>query len=466
MASQNADKRAIPLIVSLAIFMEALDTTILNTALPAMSNSLQINPIDLKIALISYLLSLAVFIPISGWVGDKFGIKRIFISALVLFTASSLVCGFANNLTELIVARILQGLGGALTIPIGRLLIIRNFARTTLLTTMNKMAMLAAFGTMLGPVLGGLITHYFSWRWIFWVNIPIGLLAITLASCYLITTTSEKVPPLDKAGFILFGSSLAAFTFGLSAFSQSAISSVWSATILFTAILLFLSYIWHSHRQPHPIIKIQLLRLRTFKISVTGNLLARLGFGGMPFLLPLLLQIGLGYSAQIAGLLLVPNALGTLLVKPITIPLLRLLGYKRLLVLNTALVGLSLASFALINSHTSLYIISAFSFAFGFVTSTQYSAMNSLAYAEISTENFSAVTSIMSTLQQLAQSFGVAVSALFIRHFSHDLLSANALTPSVFAYTFLAMGIITVLSNFIFMRLQTTDGQQMIHSDP
>ncbi len=457
-------KRMIPLVISLALFMEGLDTTIINTAIPAMSRSLHVNPIDLKIALISYLLSLAIFIPISGWVADRFGAKRVFIFSVMIFTASSLWCGFAHNLSALIMARIIQGVGGALSLPVGRLIIMRTFGRHELINIMNQVVMVSALGTLFGPVLGGVITHYFSWPWIFWVNIPIGLCAIFLARNYLIPIAPIKVPPLDKLGFICFGGSLAAFTFALSAFSESAMSHTLIWSILFGAILLFMGYLWHSHQKPNPIVKTALLHLHTFRISVIGSLFARLGLGGIPFLVPLLLQIGLGYPAQIAGLLLAPTAIGVLLAKPFSLFLLRFFGYRKFLALNTSSLGLSMFLFPLINTHTPFYLICSFTFLFGFLSSLQFGAMNSLAYADVPAEDFSAATSVMGVLQQLAVSFGVAISALFIRYFSGGAPDA-VLTVPVFHHTFLAVGTITLLASLIFMRLKPEDGYQMIRGE-
>jgi EmrB/QacA subfamily drug resistance transporter len=464
MSLSTLQKRMIPLVVSLALFMEALDATIINTAIPAMSRSLNVNPIDLKIALISYLLSLAVFIPISGWTADKFGAKRVFIISLIIFTLSSIWCGFAHSLWALVIARILQGFGGALTLPVGRLIIVRTFGREELIARMNQVVMVGGLGLMFGPVLGGVIVHHFSWPWIFWVNIPVGVLGIFLAQRYLIASAPQKVYPLDKLGFLLFGTSLAGFTFALSAFSESTIDSTLIWLILLTSILLFLSYIWHSRGLKNPIVKTELLQLRTFKISILGNLFSRLGFGGIPFLVPLMLQIGLGCSAQTAGFLLAPTAIGVLLAKSFTLPLLRFMGYKHLLSLNTILVGLSTCLFFLVTQNTSLYLIGGFTFLFGFMTSLQYGAMNSLAYAEVPAESFSAATSIMGILQQLAQSFGVAICALFVRHFSNAVPHAG-LTIAVFQDTFLAVGALTLLSTVVFLCLKREDGYQMIQRE-
>ncbi|OGT62633.1 MAG: multidrug transporter [Gammaproteobacteria bacterium RIFCSPHIGHO2_12_FULL_45_12] len=450
------------LAISLALFMEAVDTTILNTAIPAMAHSLKVSPIDLKIALISYLLSLAMFIPISGWMADKFGLKRVFILALTVFTLSSIWCGFAHNLIQLVLARSLQGLGGSLTMPLGRLLIVRTFARHELITTMNRIVMVAALGLMLGPVLGGFITHYLSWHWIFWVNAPVGVLTLLLAYRVFPCTPSIPVPRLDKVGFILFGCGLAGFTFGLSALSETNVPPWVAIATLLISSLLFMGYIWHSTGQPHPVVNTRLFSFRTFQISVLGNLLARLGFGGVPFLLPLLFQIGLGLSAQVSGLLMAPAAFGVLLVKPLSLPALRLVGYKRLFVSNTFFVGLSLWSFMTINANTSLLHIGCLTFIFGFLISLQYSAINSLAYADISSNELSAATSIISTLQQIAQSFGVAVSALLVRLFALTAHGEMILSVTVMDDAFFSMGILTFLSIFTFLKLGQEDGYQLI----
>jgi EmrB/QacA subfamily drug resistance transporter len=457
-----SDKRIIAFIVSLALFMDALDTTIINTAIPAMSRSLQVSPLDLKIALISYLLSLAIFIPISGWIADKFGIKRIFISALFIFTTSSIWCGYAHTLFELAIARSIQGLGGALMLPLGRLIILHTFPRHELVDAMNHVIMVVSIGLMLGPLAGGFITDHLSWPWIFWVNVPVGLLAILSSGYWLKDISPRKVRPFDLLGFILFGGGVATLTLSLSDLSESTVRIQTSLLIMAIAILMLLCYALHSRYQRHPIVNMELFRIRTFQISVLGNLLARLGFGGVPFLLPLLLQIGLGYSAQLSGLLLVPIALGILTVKSISLRVLRFSGYKRLLLLNTILVGLSLWAFRIIDHQTSIYLIACLTFLFGFLISMQYSGMNSLAYADISSDDLSAATTIVSAMQQLAQSFGVAASALFLRYYSSTPTGHGLLIPNVFHQTFFAMGLLTVLSTFIFLRLKEKDGHQML----
>jgi EmrB/QacA subfamily drug resistance transporter len=453
----------IAFIVSLSFFMEAVDSTVINTAIPAMSRSLMVEPVDLKVALISYLLSLAIFIPISGWLADKCGSKKIFIAALTIFTLSSLWCGFAESLPMLVIARFFQGLGGALGLPVGRLIIIRTFGREKLISKMNYVVTVGALGIMLGPVIGGFITHYFSWHWIFWVNIPVGLLGIVLAIYWLPSAKPEGVKPLDKWGFVFFGLSLAGFTFGLSALSETSVKSSVALSILIGSIFLIFVYWLHSRKVKHPIVKVDLLKLRTFQVSMIGNLISRLGFGGVPFLVPLLLQIGLGYSAESSGLIMAPTALGILLGKPLALPLLRIFGYKWLLIINTLFAGLSIWVFVIVNALTPIYLIGMLTFLYGFMLSMQYTSMNSLGYADVAPEDLSAATSMMSTLQQLAQSFGVAVSALFIRLFSQIFSDNLILTPLIFHYTFFAIGFFTILSSLIFIKLKKTDGEQMIH---
>lgn len=450
-------------IVAFAIFMEAIDATIINTAIPKMAESLQVHPIDLKLALISYLVTLAIFIPISGWMADKYGAKKIFIGAILIFTASSFWCGMTDNLTQLIIARCIQGFGGSFAVPIGRLIMLRTFGRRELVNKMSIVIMVAAVGMMLGPLLGGIITQHFSWRWIFWINIPVGIFNALLAYFCLASSKPKPVHHLDKKGFIYFGTGLATITVGMALLSESEVKTTISVGIIAFAILLFTAYFIHSHHQPYPIVRIGLFRIRTFKISVIGNILSRVGFGGVPFILPMLLQIILGYSPQASGFLLAPTAVGVFIMKPFSIFFLRLIGYKKLLILNTIFVASMLWIFAFVNHETSAYIIMFMTFVYGFLIALQFSGMNSLAYAKINADDLSAATSIMSTIQQLAQSFGVAVAALFIRFFIPYFSPNHALVLQAFHWTFIAMSIMTFLSVIIFLGLKSLDGRELIY---
>lgn len=458
-------KSIILFIASLAMFMEGLDTTILNTAIPSMAASLQINPIDLKIALISYLLSLAVFIPISGWLADTFGIKSVFIGAMSLFVLSSALCGAASDLLTLVLARLLQGLGGALMVPLARLIVLRTFERNLMIITMSRVVMVGALGSMMGPALGGILTHNVSWHWIFWVNIPVGFLTLILAWYFLPKSTVQKTHPLDLIGFLLFGGSLSLLTFALSALSEDFLSFHTSVALSLLALTLLLAAVMRARHQPHPVINMDLFKYHSFQVSTSANFLARLGFGGIPFLLPLLLQITLGYSAQVAGFLMAPIAIGVVLVKAFAMPLMRLLGYKKMLITNTVLISGLLLALTLIDAHTPLYAIALITLCFGILLASQFGAMNSLAYAEVLPAELSSASSITSTIQQLATSFGVAVSALLL-HFitidSHETLFSLA----SFHHAFACLALITLASTLVFLRLKAGEGAQLLVSRP
>lgn len=327
---------------------------------------------------------------------------------------------------------------------------------------MNIVVMIGALGMMLGPVVGGVITKQLSWHWIFWVNGPIGFLAIILAYFLLPSMPARLVYSLDKIGFLLFGSGLASLTFGFSIISETDILWVNSLLTIGLSVLLLVLYTAHSFHKPHPIVKVQLFAIRTFRISVLGNLFCRIGFGGMPFVLPLLLQIGLGFSPQLSGLLIAPMALGVLIVKPLSIHILRLLGYKNLLFLNTFLLGVLLCTFSLVDQYSSLFNIGVMTCLYGFLMSLQYTGMNTLAYATIEPDDISSATSIMSTIQQLSQSFGVTVAAFIISFYANTSVTHALLTMAIFHQTFVILGLLTLASMVLFFQLKKEDGQELI----
>lgn len=455
-------KRATMITVSLALFMDVLDTNIINTAIPTMAENFKVNPVDLKIALISYLLSIAVFIPISGWTADTFGTKRIFLGALSLFTISSFWCGYAHSLMDLVIARSIQGIGGAFMLSLGRLIIVRTFERHKLVEAMNKVIIMVSLAVMLGPFIGGFITEHFSWPWIFWLNIPVGILAIVVGFFGLKDTAPKKSRPFDVKGFVLFGGSLSLLCFALSELSESKVSLHSIVYMLMISLCMFITYFIHARFYKYPVINISLFKFRTFRISIFGNLCTRLGFGGMAFLLPLLFQINLKFSAQASGLLLVSSAFGIIFSKLMASKILRLMGYRRYLLMNTFMMGLVLALFLLINTHTSVYTIIFLNFLFGMFMASQFTAMNSLAFAEISEEDLSSATTITSTTQILAQTLGVAYSAILLRYFSYRASMTGVLSVEVFHNAFLAMSVVTLGSIMLFLYLKTDDGQQML----
>lgn len=448
-------RRFIPPIVSMAMFMEAIDTTIINTAIPKMADSFHVPPVDLKIALIGYLVSLAIFIPISGWCADKLGVKKVFLYALTLFTLSSLACGLSTNLKELIFWRIVQGVGGSFMMPLGRLMIIHWYEKTELVQTMNRVVIPALIGPALGPLLGGIITQYISWHWIFWVNIPVGILSIIFAYYGLPNDSHKKstIPthPLDKTGFVLFGLGLGGFTFGLSALSEDGMALSSILPILLISLLLFILYFFHSKKQTYPIVDSRLFSVRLFRLAILGNMITRLGVGALPFLLPLMLQTKLNYSPSFSGLLLAFTAIGMVMAKLFARKLLRFFGFKNILLLNTGILGGLICLFGTISHSTNYSILTLLMVLFGLLMSLQFSSMNPLIFSEIEHKDSSSATSIQSTTMQLSQSFGVALCAIVLKQ-----LEGN------FTDTFLITGIITIISSFIFLRLKKEDGKNLL----
>jgi EmrB/QacA subfamily drug resistance transporter len=450
------NKKLLHFVASLAIFMEMLDSTILNTAIPSMAQSLHVEPINLKIALISYLLMLAIFIPISGWLADKLGAKKLFIAAFTIFTVSSFGCGWAHNVTELIIMRCFQGIGSAFLVPVARLIVIRSVPRTELVSAMSKVITVGSVGLMLGPVLGGVITEYLSWPWIFFVNLPIGIMAILIGIYKLEDMPPLPVAKLDLLGFILFGFGLAFFIFGLSALTEQDLPLIYSIGSIVIAVILLLVYFIYARYKEHPVLNTHLLKFNSFKTSVLANLFTRMSFTSVPFLLPLFLQVGFDYTPAESGLLLMPMAFGVVASKLVVAPLLKYLGYRRYLISNTLLVALIVTSFALVSNNTPWVVVAILTFFYGVITSVQFSGMNSLAYIELNHQEVSTATSFIGTLQTFSQSLGVAIAALLL-HFVAFIVSTSLVNPVAFKLAFVILGIFTLISVIIFFQIKKDD---------
>lgn len=453
-------KRMTIFIVAIALFMDTVDSNVLNTAVPVMSHAFDVNPIDLKIALISYLLSIAIFIPTSGWSADKFGAKPIFICAIGFFTISSFFCGYSDTLTQLIAARFAQGIGGAFMISLGRLILLRAFPRHEFVRIMASVITIISLGVMVGPYLGGVIVDYFSWHWIFWINIPIGISILIVASYFLKDTTPKDPRPFDFIGFVLFGGSLSLLCFSLSEMSESNFNARVVFLQIVIAVVMMILYIIHGKRHQAPIIQLKLFSINTFRISVLGNIVARLGFGGIPFLLPLFQQVTLGFDPQLSGLLLLPIALGIIAAKSVGLFFLRYFGYKRFLIINTVMVAVMLFSLQIITIGTPTYLIAFMTFIYGFFMSLQFTGMNSLALADMPKEKFSSSITITSTVQMLAQSFGVAAGAILLEIFGSR--TQQSMSVVVFHHVFFALSVITLFAGTVFLSLKPEDGRQML----
>src|ERR1700690_2655802 len=444
-----SSKRLLPWLVAVAFFMESLDTTILNTAVPAISEALKVAPLSMKSVLASYTLSLAVFIPISGWMADRFGTCRVFASAIGLFSLGSFLCGISSNIHLLVACRILQGCGGAMMVPVGRLTLVRTFAKSELIRAMSFVAIPALIGPMLGPIAGGLIVGYLHWRFIFFVNIPIGLVGLLMVYLHLPDYREERTNPLDIVGLILFGSGVALLSYVLEIFGEHTLSTLELLGLLTISLSLITGYGLHASRIAYPLLQLSLFRLRTFRAAVSGSFFTRLGIGGVPFLLPLLYQVGLGFTPIQSGLLIMPQAIAAMSTKFLLPRILNRIGYRGVLVSNTIVLGLLLLLFATIGSHTPVWVIVIQAFCYGAFTSLQYTSMNTLVYADVTEEETSSASSIASTMQQMSISFGVASAGLATAFFVPRVHSDPAEMIHGVHKALAVLGVFTILSTVI-----------------
>jgi EmrB/QacA subfamily drug resistance transporter len=458
MEVSSSAKSLLPWLVAVAFFMESLDTTILNTAVPTIAEALKVAPLSMKAVLSSYTLSLAVFIPISGWMADRFGTRRVFASAIGLFTLGSLLCGISNNIHVLVADRVLQGCGGAMMVPVGRLTLVRTFAKSELIRAMSFVAIPGLVGPMLGPIAGGLIVGYLHWRVIFFVNLPIGLIGLILVYLHL-PDYREKSNPLDIVGLILFGSGIALLSYVLEVFGEHTLSVGDILGLLAISVALLAGYGLHASKIAFPLLSLNLFRIRTFRSAVSGSFFTRLGLGGIPFILPLLYQVGMGFTPIQSGLLIMPQAVAAMSLKMTMPRILRAFGYRAVLISNTVILGALIWLFAAIGVGTPVWMIVALAFCYGFFSSLQYTAMNTLVYADITEPETSSASSIASTTQQMSISFGVATASLLTAVFIPDRFHTSA--PEMIHgihYAFIVLGGLTVFSTIVFRELKSTDG--------
>ncbi len=457
--SPPSGKQLLPWLVAMAFFMESLDTTILNTAVPTIAQALGVVPLSMKSVLSSSTLSLAVFIPISGWMADRFGTRRVFSSAIGLFTLGSLLCGLSTNIHVLVACRILQGCGGAMMMPVGRLTMVRTFAKQELIRIMTFVAIPGLIGPMIGPFVGGLIVAYAHWRTLFFINIPIGLLGLYLVYRHLPDYREARTRPLDVVGFILFGSGIALLSYVLEVFGEHTLSGREMLGLLGLSVALLAGYGFHAANDFSPLLRLGLLRIRTFRASVVGGFVTRIGIGGIPFLFPLLYQVGLGFTPVQSGLLMMPQAVAAMSLK-LTMPrILARFGYRQVLIFNTVMLGVLILLFATIGLHTPVWLIVLQVFTFGFFASLQYTSMNTLVFADVEQKHTSSASTISSTSQQMSISFGVAAASLATAFFIPDRYHSSA-TEMIHGIhqAFFLMGGMTIVSSVVFHQLRKTDG--------
>jgi EmrB/QacA subfamily drug resistance transporter len=444
----------VPLIVASALFMENLDSTVITTALPQMAESFETTPIHLSIGITSYVLSLAVFIPVSGWVADRFGARTVFRSAIAVFTLGSILCGLCTGVSEFAAARVLQGIGGAMMVPVGRLIMFRSVPRSEFVAAMAYLTVPALVGPILGPPVGGFITTYASWRWIFFLNLPVGILGIVLVSTYIENYREAENPSLDWVGFLLSGTAIASLVFDCDLVERPDVSVTPVLLLLALSAASGLAAAWHVRRRAHPVIDPTLLRIRTFSVSVLGGSLFRVGTASLNYLLPILLQIGIGMSAFTSGLLTVAGAAGSFAMKIAAIRILRRWGFRTVLVVNGAISAASVLVCAAFTESTPLVLIFLALLVGGFFRSLHYTALNSMAFADIPVPRMSAASSLSSMVQQISNGMGVAIAAVVLNAVLVWRGESLTLIPiAEIQFTILIMAVVTLASCLYFARL-------------
>lgn len=453
-------RKYLPWLGALAIFMQALDATILNTGLPSIAKSLGESPLEMQSVIVSYTLTVALLIPLSGWLADRFGTKRIFILAVGLFSLGSVFCSISNTLDQLVLARIFQAIGGAMMVPVARLTLIYAYPKDQLLKVINFITIPGLIGPMLGPAVGGFLVEKLSWHWIFLINVPVGLIAVLVAKS-IIPNFTNKVGRFDLLGWILFSGGLTMLTLVIEKWNSPTISTTQLIMLCLLAVLMGVAYIYYARRAKDPLIKLDLFKITTLRLGLIGNLVTRFGIGGMPLMIPLLLQVGYGYSAMYAGMMMIPQALSNLVSRNFVVPIVRRFGYRSTLITNTILTGLLISCFFFITPNTPYWVIIILMIGNGAFNAIQFTSMNTISLADLDQETSSEGNSLLSVTQQLAVSLGISLSAMVLMIFQNSAVAVSSDQIAVFRYTFLVMGLITVLSSFVFTKLDKDAGASM-----
>lgn len=459
---------AVALLVAGALFMENLDGTVILTAMPQMATSFHVQPLDLNIGVSAYLLTLAALIPASGWIADKFGIRPVFAASLVIFTAASILCGFCQNLALFTLARILQGIGGAMMVPVGRLAVLRTTEKHELINAIATITWPGLAAPVLGPPLGGFISTYASWHWIFFLNVPLGLVALVVAMRLLPPGTEHAPRPFDGIGFILTGTACFALIFGLDLLSREGASRMTVGATLVVTGAIWLVATFHARRHPHSLLDLRALRIRSYAVTIWGGSFFRMSVSAIPFLLPLLFQIGFGLNAFTSGLLVLAVFAGNIAMKPLTTPILRRFPFRTTLVVNGCLNVLLILACALLTPTTPVSAMVALLFASGLTRSMQFSGLNTLAFAEVSDGLMSGANTLFNMTQQLSMAMGIALGAVALRiaGMLGPRASAGALPLVHFQVAFLIVGAIALMVVLDVARLEPTAGDSVRQRKP
>jgi EmrB/QacA subfamily drug resistance transporter len=448
----------IPLIVASALFMENMDSTVIATSLPAIATDIGQNPLALKLALTSYLVSLAVFIPISGWIADRYGSRTVFASAIVVFVLGSIACAACSTLPAFVIARFVQGMGGAMMVPVGRLVLMRAVPKHEYLAALNYLTVPALLGPVIGPALGGAITLYFHWRWIFAINVPIGVLGLYLVLRHIPDLREDARRPFDARGFVLTGVGLSVLMLGLSALGGHLMPLAATYTCIVVGAIALAAYLPHARRTAHPVIDLNLFKLPTFFDGVAVGSLFRIGLGATPFLLPLLLQLGFGLDPLQSGLITCMTAVGAMFMKTLTVRTLRRYGFRTILTVNGILAALSAAVVGLFTARTPHLVIGAVLLVSGCMRSLQFTSLNAIAFSDIDKPDMSQAASVSSMAQRLSQSLGIAIGA-YLLQLSSTLQGHATIVASDFWPAFVGIALISLGAPLLHRRLAPDAGR-------
>lgn len=450
----------VPLIIAAALFMENLDSTVLSTSLPAIAVDIGSDPISLKLALTSYLLSLAIFIPASGWMADRFGARLIFRLAIAVFMLGSILSGLSQTIEQIVMSRIVQGVGGAMMVPVGRLVLLRTVPKSEMVGSLAWLTIPALIGPVMGPPLGGFITTYFHWRWIFWINIPIGVIGLILATLYIPDIKGEKNVKFDSVGFVLSGLGLATVVTAATAIGLDVLPITATLAILAGGILMLVAYVIHARHTKAPILDLKLLRIPTFRASVIGGSMFRIGVGAQPFLLPLLFQVGFGLTAFQSGMLTFVSALGAMTMKASAAPILRWFGFKTVMLVNAFISSAFVFAPAWFTFDTPHGVILTLLLLGGFFRSLQFTAVNALGYSDIDQRRMSHATSFISVMQQVSLSVGVSIGALTLEG-AMTARGGTTLAPEDFTWAFIVVAAVSAMAFIAFLRLPENAGAEV-----
>jgi EmrB/QacA subfamily drug resistance transporter len=447
----------VPLIIGSALFMQILDSTVIANALPSMARAMHESPLTLNLAITSYLLATAVFLPISGWVAHRYGARRVFRIAIVLFAVSSFLCGLSQNLPELIIARMLQGAAGAMMTPVGRLVLLKTVPKSELVQALAYVTMPAMLGPVVGPPIGGLIVTYLSWRWIFFINIPIAVLGVVLVSLFIPDIREDEHKPLDWTGFGLTAVGLASLIFGFESIGRASPPAWVTATLFVVGAICLAIYVRHARRSPHPVLDLSVFKTPTFNASIVGGSVMRLSLGATPFLLAMLLQVAFGLSAFAAGLMTFASAAGALLMKPTAGPVLKRWGFKTVLIVDSLIAGVIFMSYALFKADTPHWVILIALFVGGYFRSLQFTALNALSFADIPQSGMSNASTLNSMSLPLAQTLGIGICAVTLQIIQHVHGSA-VLTAAEVSPAFVVIGVLSMLGVIQFIPMSPHAG--------